>query len=60
MPLDLDEVIERIDVCKLAGMNQAHEQIPNFGAVQRAIKQRIFTAQHRTYRLTNALCNITC
>ena len=33
VPLDLNQVVESIDACKLAGMNQAHEQIPYFGTV---------------------------
>ena len=38
VPLQLSEVVEGIGVGEFAGVDQAHEQIPGFGAVQRTIK----------------------
>ena len=46
VPLELGEVVERIGVGQLTGVDQAHEQAAHFGAMQGAIKQRIFAMQH--------------
>jgi len=35
-------------------MDQAHEQVAGFGAVQRPIKQRVLAMQHRTFQCTFA------
>ena len=44
MALQLDQVVERVDAAQLAGVDQAHEQIADLGAVQRAIKQRVLSS----------------
>ena len=49
MPLQLGEVVERIGAREFAGVDQAHEQIAGFGAVQRAIEQSILAMQHRAF-----------
>ena len=49
MLLQLSEVIERISAGKFTGVDQTHEQITGFGAMQRAIKQRILAMQHRAF-----------
>ena len=54
MLLQLSEVVERIGAGQFAGMDQTHEQIAGFGAVQRAIEQRILAMQHRTFQRTFA------
>ena len=54
MFLQLGEVVERIGLGQFAGVDQTHEQIAHFGAVQRAIEQRILAMQHRTFQRTFA------
>ena len=49
MFLQLSEVIGRIGAGKFTGVDQTHEQITGFGAMQRAIKQRILAMQHRSF-----------
>ena len=49
VPLQLGEVVERIGVGQFAGVDQAHEQIADFGAVQRAIEQSILAMQHGAF-----------
>ena len=49
VPLKLGEVIERIGISEFTGVDQTHEQITGFGAVQRAIKQRVLAMQYRTF-----------
>ena len=46
--LQLAEVIEWIGAAQLASVDQAHEQVAYFGAVQRAIEQSVLTMQYRT------------
>jgi hypothetical protein len=50
MPLKLDHVIERVGTAQLTGMDQAHVQIANISAIQRAIKQSILPVQHSTFQ----------
>ena len=38
VPQQLGQVIERVNLAKLAGVNQAHEQIAHLGSVQSPIK----------------------
>jgi hypothetical protein len=38
MPQKLGQVVERVNIAKLAGVNQAHEQIAHLGSVQSSIK----------------------
>ena len=52
--LQLSEVVKRIGAGKFTGMDQTHEQIAGFGAVQRAIKQRVLAMQHRPFQRTFA------
>ena len=54
MFLQLSEVIGRIGAGKFTGVDQTHEQIAGFGAMQRAIKQRILAMQHRSFQRTFA------
>ena|SRR5215469_12282284 len=54
--LHLTEVVERIGRAQLAGVDQAHEQVAHFGAVQRAIEQSVLAMQHGT--LEGALAEI--
>ena len=49
MPLQLGEVVEGIGFIQLASVDQAHKQVTYFGAVQRAIEQRIFAMQHGAF-----------
>jgi hypothetical protein len=49
VPLELGEVIERIGVRQLTGVDQTHEQVAHFGAMQGAIKQRIFAMQYSAF-----------
>ena len=46
MALDFDQVVEGVGAAQLAGMDQAHEQIADLGAVQGAIKQGILAMQN--------------
>ena len=50
--LQLAEVIEWIGFTQLASVDETHEQIAHFRAVQRAIEQRILTMQHGTLERT--------
>jgi hypothetical protein len=50
MPLQLSKVVERIGAGEFAGMDQTHEQIASFGAVQSSIKQGIL--RYSTARLS--------
>jgi hypothetical protein len=44
VPLSFRQVVEGVDVREFAGVDQAHEQVPDFGSVQRAIEECIFAA----------------
>ena len=46
MPLQLGEIVERIGAVDLAGVDQAHEQIADSGAVQRLIEERVLAVQN--------------
>jgi hypothetical protein len=48
MALLLDQVVEGVGAAKLAGMDQAHEQVTALCAVQSAIKQSVLSMQNRT------------
>ena len=45
VPLQLGQVVERIGAVELAGMNQAHEQITDPGAVQGLIEECVLAIQ---------------
>jgi len=45
VPQQFGEIVERIGAVELAGMNQAHKQITDPGAVQGLIEQRILAVQ---------------
>jgi len=47
MPLQLGEVVEGIGSIQLAGVDQAHEQIADPGAVQRFVEERVLAVQNR-------------
>jgi hypothetical protein len=42
VPLQFREVVERVGAIELTGVDQAHEEVAHFGAVERAVKQRVF------------------
>src|SRR4051812_44423987 len=48
VPLQFRQVLERVDPAEFARVNETHEQIADFGPVQRAIEQGIFAMQHRS------------
>ena len=48
MALKLDQVVEGVGAAQLAGVDQAHEQIPNLGAVQGAIVQGVLAMKNRS------------
>jgi hypothetical protein len=54
MLLQLSKVVEGIGAGQFTGVDQTHEQITGFGAVQRAIKQRVLAMQYRTFQRTFA------
>ena len=45
MLLKLGEIIERINFAQDAGMDQAHEEIPDVGPVLGLVEKRIFPMQ---------------
>jgi len=45
VPLQLSQIIERIGSVQLAGVDQAHEQIADAGAIQRLIEERVLAVQ---------------
>jgi hypothetical protein len=47
MALQLREVVEGIDSVQLAGVNQTHEQISDFGALHGLVEKRILPVQDR-------------
>ena len=49
VPLQLDQVLERVDVAQLAGVNQTHEQVAHLCPIQCSIEQRILTVQNRPF-----------
>ena len=49
VPLQLSQVVEGIGFGEFAGVDRAHEQIADLGAVQRAIEQSIFAMQDRAF-----------
>jgi hypothetical protein len=48
MALDFDQVVEGVGAAQLAGMDQAHEQIPDLRTVQGAIVQCVLAVQTRS------------
>src|SRR5271157_4307710 len=46
--LHLGQIVERIGVIQLAGVDQAHEQIAHPGTIQHPIEQRVFPVQEST------------
>jgi len=50
VPLKLGEVVKRICAREFTSVDQAHEQIPGFGAVQGAIEQSILAMQHGAFQ----------
>ena len=47
MPLQLGQIIERIDPVQLAGVYQTHEQIADCGAIHRLVEERVLAVQNR-------------
>ena len=45
VPLQLRQVVERVDLIQLTGVDQAHEQVADAGPVLRLVKQSIFAMQ---------------
>ena len=50
MPLQLGEVVERIGPAEFAGVDQAHVQVADVGAVLRFVKQRILAVEDRLFQ----------
>src|SRR5262249_20800796 len=46
VPLQLGQIVKRVDARELTGMDQAHEQISQLSAVKRLIKQRVLAVEH--------------
>ena len=47
MTLKLGQVIERIGPAEFAGVDQAHEHIPDVGAMASLVEQRILAMENR-------------
>lgn len=47
VPLQFGQVVERVGVAQLAGVNQTHEQVAHLRPVQRPIKQGVLPMQNR-------------
>jgi hypothetical protein len=45
VPLQLGQIVERIDAVQFAGVDQAHEQIADRGAVQRLVEECVLAVQ---------------
>ena len=43
------QVIERVDLVELAGMNEAHEQAPDVSSMFGPEEERIFAVQNRSF-----------
>jgi hypothetical protein len=50
MLLECFEIFKWIDLAKITGMNQAHEQITDVSPVLGFIKQRIFPVKDRLFK----------
>ena len=46
VPLQRGKIVEGVGTVELAGVDQAHEKIPDLRTVEGAVKQRIFAMQH--------------
>jgi hypothetical protein len=46
VPLQLGQIVERIASVQLAGVDQAHEQVADTGAVQRSVEERVLAVQN--------------
>jgi len=47
MPLQIGEVVERIDAVELAAMDQTHEKVADFSPVPRLVKKGVLPVQNR-------------
>jgi hypothetical protein len=47
VPLQLCQIVERINTVQLTSMDQTHEQIAHSGTVQRLEKESVFPIQNR-------------
>ena len=47
MTLKLGQVIERIGPAEFAGVDQAHEDVPDVGAMARLVKQGVLAMENR-------------
>src|SRR5512135_3195740 len=47
VPLQLGQVVERVGLVQLAGVDQAHEKIANAGPVPGLVEQRVLAVQDR-------------
>jgi serine/threonine protein kinase len=43
------QVMEGVDLVELAGMNEAHEQVPNVSAMLGPVEKRVFAVQNRSF-----------
>ena len=50
MLLEHFEIFKRVDLAKIAGMNQAHEQITDVGPMLGFIKQGVFAVKDRLFK----------
>ena len=50
MLLECFEIFKWIDLAKITGMNQAHEQITDVGPMLGFIEQRIFAVKDRLFK----------
>jgi len=41
--------MEGVDLVELAGMNEAHEQVPNVSAMLGPVEKRVFAVQNRSF-----------
>ncbi len=52
MPLQFDQIVERVDAVQFTGVDQAHEQIAHMRAFQRLVEQRVLAIQNRFLQAT--------
>ena len=50
MLLQLGEVVEGIGLAELAGVDEAHEDVPDVGAVERLVEQGVLPVEDRSFR----------
>ena len=43
------QVVERVDLVELAGMNEAHEEVPDVSSMFGSEEERVFAVQNRPF-----------